>query len=137
MQRYCHVASDAIEYDFSRCGSEYHFVIEPAVQVDDEPVDALVAAYLRMCRSLIGHDYSPIRIEFRRSRPAATEDFHRLLRAPLYFDAARTRLVFDRDAIERTLDGGNPELARQNDAIAFQYLSQLERDNIRGRVREV
>jgi AraC-like DNA-binding protein len=41
------------------------------------------------------------------------------------------------DAIERTLDGGNPELARQNDAIAFQYLSQLERDNIRGRVREV
>jgi AraC-like DNA-binding protein len=97
----------------------------------------LVAAYLRMCRSLIGHDYSPIRIEFRRARPAAIDDFHRLLRAPLYFDAARTRLVFDSDAIERTLDGGNPELARQNDAIAFQYLSQLERDNIRGRVREV
>ena len=137
VQRYCHVASDAIEYEFWQCDSEYHFVIEPAVEVDDEPVDALVAAYLRMCRSLIGHDYSPLRVEFRRARPGRIEDFHGLLRAPLHFDAPQTQLVFDRDAIERRLDGGNPELARQNDAISLQYLSQLERDNIRGRVRDV
>jgi AraC-like DNA-binding protein len=136
-QRYCHVASDAIEYEFWRSGSEYHFVIEPAVGVADESVDALVAAYLRMCRSLIGHDYSPLRIEFRRARPARIDDFQSLLRAPLQFGAARTRLVFDRDAIERPLEGGNPELARQHDAIALQYLSQIERDNIQWRVREV
>src|ERR1700686_3391046 len=132
VQRYCHVASDAIEYEFSRSGSEYHFVIEPAVGVADESVDALVAAYLRMCRSLIGHDYSPLRIEFRRARPARIDDFQRLLRAPLQFGAAHTRLVFDCDAIERPLDGGNPELARHNDAIALEYLSQMERDNIQG-----
>ena len=29
VQRYCHVASDAIEYEFWRSGAEYHFVIEP------------------------------------------------------------------------------------------------------------
>jgi AraC-like DNA-binding protein len=137
VQRYCHVASDAIEYEFSRRGSEYHFVIEPAGPVADESVDALVAAHLRMCRSLIGHDYSPLRIEFRRARPARIEDFERLLRAPLEFGAARTRLVFDCDAIERPLDGGNPELARHNDAIALQYLSQIERGNLQGRVRDV
>jgi AraC-like DNA-binding protein len=137
VQRYCHVASDAIEYEFSRQGSEYHFVIEPAAEVADESVDALVAAYLRMCRSLIGRDYSPLRIEFRRTRPARIEDFETLLRAPLQFGAAQTRLVFDRVSIERPLDGGNPELARHHDAIALQYLSQIERDNIQGRVREV
>lgn len=137
VQRYCHVASDAIEYEFLRSGAEYHFVIEPAPAVADESVDALVGAYLRMCRSLIGHDYSPLRIEFRRARPAKIEDFQSLLRAPLQFGAARTRLVFDREAIERSLDGGNPELARHNDAIALQYLSQIERDNIQWRVREV
>lgn len=136
VQRYCHVASDAIEYEFSRRGSEYHFVIEPAGPVADESVDALVAAYLRMCRSLIGHDYSPLRIEFRRARPARLEDFERLLRAPLQFGAAQTRLVFDCEAIERPLDGGNPELARHNDAIALQYLAQIERDNLQGRVRD-
>jgi AraC-like DNA-binding protein len=137
VQRYCHVVSDAIEYEFWRCDSEYHLVIEPAVDIADEPVDALVAAYLRMCRSLMEYDYSPLRVEFRRARPARVEDFHGLLRAPLHFGAPQTRLVFDSDAIERPLDGGNPELARQNDAIALQYLSQLERDNIRGRVRDV
>lgn len=137
VQRYCHVASDAIEYEFSRNGDEYHFVIEPAANVADESVDALVAANLRMCRSFIGHDFSPVRIEFRRPRPAGIEDFQRLLRAPLRFGAAHTRLVFDVESIERPLDGGNPELARHNDAIALQYLSQLERDNIQWRVREV
>jgi AraC-like DNA-binding protein len=137
VQRYCHVVSDAVEYEFWCSDSEYHFVIEPTVEVADEPVDALVAAYLRMCRSLIGHDYSPLRIEFRRARPDRIEDFDGLLRAPLHFDAPKTRLVFDREAIEGPLDGGNPVLARQNDAIALQYLSQIERDNIQGRVRDV
>jgi AraC-like DNA-binding protein len=137
VQRFCHVASDAIEYEFSRCGREYHFVIEPAADVADESIDAVVAAYLRMCRSLIGRDYSPLRIEFRRARPARIDDFQRLLRAPLQFGAARTRLVFDSEAIERPLDGGNPELARHNDAIALQYLTQFERDNVQGRVRDV
>jgi AraC-like DNA-binding protein len=137
VQRYCHVASDAIEYEFSRSGSEYHFVIEPAAEVADESVDALVAAHLRMCRSLIGHDYSPLRIEFRRQCPSKIDDFQSLLRAPLQFGAAHTRLIFDCESIERPLDGGNPELARHNDAIALQYLSQIERDNIQARVRDV
>jgi AraC-like DNA-binding protein len=136
LQRYCHVASDAIDYKFWRSGAEYHFVIEPAEEVTDESVDALVAAHLRMCRSLIGHDYSPLRIEFRRERPAEIETFENLLRAPLQFGAALTRLVFDAESIERPLDGGNPELARQHDAIAAQYLAQIERDNIQGRVRD-
>src|ERR1700737_1596558 len=66
VQRFCHVASDAVEYEFWRSGAEYHFVIEPAAGVADESVDALVAAHLRMGRSLIGHDFSPLTIEFRR-----------------------------------------------------------------------
>jgi AraC-like DNA-binding protein len=137
LKRYCHVASDAIDYEFSRRGLEYHFVIEPAADVTDESVDALVAAHLRMCRSLTSRDYSPLRIEFRRPRPADIEEFQRVLRAPLHFGAPQTRLVFDADVIERPLEGGNPELARHNDAIALQYLSQIERDNIQWRVREV
>jgi AraC-like DNA-binding protein len=137
VQRLCHVASDAIEYEFSLRGSEYHFVIEPDVDVPWESVDAVVAAYLRMCRSLTGCDYSPLRIELQRSPPANIEDFQRLLRAPLQFCAAQTRLVFDSSTMERPLDGGNPELARHNDAIALEYLSQIERDNLQWRVREV
>jgi AraC-like DNA-binding protein len=136
-QRFSHIGSDAVDYEILLCGAEYHFIIAPSADLGDEPIDALVASHLRMCRSLIGRDYSPLRIEFRRSRPSKIDDFLRLLRAPLVFDAPETRLVFDRESIERPLESGNPELARHNDAISLKYLSQLERENTEVRVREV
>jgi AraC-like DNA-binding protein len=137
VQRYCHLVSDAVEYRFYKCGSEYHFFIEPTTNVPIESVDALVAAFLRMCRSLTGREYSPLLVELRRPRPAVVEDFQVLLRAPLRFDAEHNRLIFDSASIEQRLDGGNPELARHNDAIANQYLARMERNNIEARVREV
>jgi AraC-like DNA-binding protein len=135
--RYCHVVSDAVEYQFVRSGSEYHFVIVAAEGVPFESVDAVIGGYLRMCRSFVGHDYSPLRIEMRRPRPQRPEDFQAVLRAPLYFECPENRMVFDCECVERVLDGANPELARHNDAIALQYLARIERGNIQARVREV
>jgi AraC-like DNA-binding protein len=136
LRRYCHVASDAVSYEFSRCSGGYELIIHPSADVAFESMDMLVAAHLRMCRSLIGRDFSPLSIELRRPAPARIEDFERLLRAPLAFGAARNRLAFDRDSIERALEGGNPELARYSDVIALQYLSRIGRDDIQSRVRE-
>ena len=137
VQRYCHVVSDAVDYQFFRRGSEYHFIIEPALEISVEAIDALVSTYLRMCRSMIGSHYSPLSIELRRARPAITDDYERLWRAPLRFGAEQNRLIFDSDSIERLLDTGNPELARQSDAIPSRYLARIERFNIVARVREV
>src|SRR5882757_7656245 len=33
VRRYCHVVSDAVDYQFFRRGSEYHFVMEPAEDI--------------------------------------------------------------------------------------------------------
>lgn len=137
IRRYCHVVSDAVEYQLLRCGSEYHFVIHPTEGVPLESVDAAVALHLRMCRSFVGHNYSPLRIELRRPAPARVEEFQSLLRAPLQFGCEENRLVFDVESMERLLDSANPELARHNDAIALQYLARIERGNIQARVREV
>jgi AraC-like DNA-binding protein len=137
VRRYCHVVSDAVEYQFFRQGSEYHFVIEPTVVIAVEAIDALVSTYLRMCRSLIGSQYSPLSIELRRARPDLIDDYERLWRAPLRFGAEQNRLIFDSESIERLLDTGNPELARQSDAISSRYLARIERNNIVARVREV
>ncbi|HTV96968.1 MAG TPA: AraC family transcriptional regulator [Steroidobacteraceae bacterium] len=137
VQRYCHVASNAVAYELLRQGADYHFVIKPIAPVAFEAVDALVAAQLRMCRSLIGRDFSPLLVELRRPRPARLEDFERLLRAPLRFGAAQNRLILDAQSMERPLEGGNPELARHNDVIALRYLTRIEREDIEARVREV
>jgi AraC-like DNA-binding protein len=137
VQRLCHIGSDAVEYELGRCGPEYHVVINTLTELPPEPIDALVAAHLRMCRSMLGRDFSPLRVELRRPRPWKIDDFERLLRAPLYFSAAQNRMVFDAGSIERPLEGGNPELARYNDLIALQHLTRIERDDIQGNVREV
>lgn len=135
--RYCHVVSDAVEYQFVRCGSEYHFVIEAAEGVPFESIDAVIGGYLRMCRSFVGHHYSPLRIEMRRPCPQHLDEFQAVLRAPLHFECAENRMVFDCKSVERVLEGANPELARHNDAIALQYLARIERGNMQARVREV
>jgi len=137
VQRFSHVVSDAVEYQFFRRGSEYHFILEPATEVPVESIDALVGMYLQLCRSLIGRGFSPLSVELQRPRPAVIDDFERLWRAPLHFGEERNRLIFDRDSIERQLDTGNPELARLSDAISTQYLARIERNNIEARVREV
>jgi AraC-like DNA-binding protein len=137
VQQYAHVVSDAVGYRFQRCGAEYHFYIEPRTEVPIESVDALVGMHLRMCRSLIGRDFSPLSIELRRPRPARIDDFERLWRAPLRFGAEHNRLRFDPLSIERVLDSGNPELARLSDAVSARYLARIERHNMEARVRTV
>jgi AraC-like DNA-binding protein len=137
VQQYSHVVSDAVGYRFYRCGAEYHFYIEPRTEVPIESIDALVGMYLRMCRSLIGRDFSPLAIELRRPRPAVIADFERLWRAPLRFGAEHNRMRFDPTSIERVLESGNPELARLSDAVSARYLARLERHNMEARVRTV
>jgi AraC-like DNA-binding protein len=137
LKRYCHVGSYAVEYEFFKLDSAYHCVIETTARVPHESIDALVGAQLRMCRSLLGRDYSPLLIELQRPRPARVDDFERLLRTPLRFNTTHNRMVFDSEAMECQLEGGNPELARHCDTIALQYLARLEHDDIQARVRDV
>jgi AraC-like DNA-binding protein len=137
VQHYSHVVSDAVGYRFYRCGPEYHFYIEPRADVPIESIDALVGMHLRMCRSLIGRDFSPLSIELRRPRPVVIDDFERLWRAPLRFNAEHNRLRLDAGSIERVLESGNPELARLSDAVSARYLARIERHNMEARVRTV
>jgi AraC-like DNA-binding protein len=135
--RYCHIVSDAVDYRFVQRGTKYHFLIEPAVDIAPEAIDAIVSTYLRMARSLVGRQCSPLSIELRRPRPSVIDDYERLWRAPLRFGAEQNRMIFDAESIEQPLETGNPELARQSDAISSRYLARIERNNIAARVREV
>jgi AraC-like DNA-binding protein len=135
--RYCHIASDAVEYDFTRRGDEYWLTIRSAsnLQLPPEFVDCLVAGFMRMCRSLLGFDYSPLAICLRRRSPKDVTSFARILRAPMQFNSTEDRVIFDAKTIERQLEGGNAELARHSDTVALQYLSRIEAVNIPARVR--
>jgi AraC-like DNA-binding protein len=137
VHRYSFALSDAVAYEFVRHRNQYIFVIEPTTDVPDASVDCLVAAYVRMCRGLIGRDFAPVRIELNRSPPAKLDDFGMILRAPMRFNASQTRLVLDAESIDRRVNGANPALARRQDALALRYLRHTDRGNIPVRVRDV
>ena len=136
--RYYRLATDAAAPRLVRQGEEYHFCIglpERGELPADEAVDAFASLFVRSCRALAGRDFALLRIELRRPEPADRLSFERILRAPLVFNAAENKLVFERDSFERPLEGANPELARHNDAIAVRYLARFDRDNIVARVQ--
>jgi AraC-like DNA-binding protein len=136
-QRYGQVVSDAAEYSLSKHGKHYHLEITPNAAIPDESVDCLVAAALRTCRSRLGRQFSPVRIEFRRRKPIQLASFDEILRAPLYFGANHTRLIFDAETIERPLEDGDAELACHNDALILRYLSRIRQHSIHFRVHEI
>jgi AraC-like DNA-binding protein len=136
-QRYSFAVSDALEYELVKRGNQYEFVIGPTADVPDASVDCVVAAYVRMCRSMIGRDFSPIRIELRRSPPTRLDDHVAILRTPIRFNASETRLVLDAEIIERRIAKANPEVARRQDALALRFLCHAGTASIPTRVREV
>jgi AraC-like DNA-binding protein len=137
VQRYSHVVSDAVEYQFSRRGGEYHLLILPTTDVPIESIDALVGMFIRTCRAGLGPSYSPLSLELRRSRPTAIDEFEQEWRTPTKFGAKQDRIIFDKFSIERLLDSGNPELARVSDDISARYLARIDRYNLEARVREI
>ena len=137
VQRYSHVVSDAVEYQFVRRGNEYHLLIVPTTEVPVESIDALVGMLIRTCRVGLGPNHSPLSVELRRPQPKALAEFEREWRAPLTFNAKQDRLRFDRTSIERVLDSGNPELARLCDEMCARYLARIDRYNLEARVREI
>jgi len=134
--RFSHVVSDAVEYRFYRRGSEYHLIMHSTTDVPFESIDALVGMYIGLCRSLSGREFAPLMVELRRPQPPVVAEFEQRWRAPLRFGAPLDRLIFDCEGLERALDTGNPEIARQSDEISARYLARIERHNVEARVRE-
>lgn len=138
--RYFRIITDVADLELSLDGEQYRFVMhvpESGLQPADESVDAFVAVFVRMCRTLAGRELNPHKVMLRRPQPPRVDCFEREFRAPIEFGAARNALYFDREAFERPLEGANPELARHNDQIAVRYLAHLDRTNITARVHAV
>ncbi|HEY6642449.1 AraC family transcriptional regulator [Povalibacter sp.] len=135
--RYSVVVSDAAEYELVRRGGEYQFRIHfrSGWKQVPELVDMIVALYVRICRAHLGRDFSPRRIELRRSVPSDEAGFDRILRSPVRYACAQDLIAFDRAAMERPTDSANPVLAHHNDVIVQRMLLRLGQANIRSRVR--
>jgi AraC-like DNA-binding protein len=138
--RYLHVVSNAAELHFERIGSEYHVqiqAVESGPQPSFESMDAFAALCVRMCRGRVGRQYAPLRMRLRRPRPEDTWRFDKVFRTAIEYGASENRLVFDRATFERPLEDSNPELAAHNEQVLVRVLAQVEKTDVRARVRAV
>ncbi len=97
--------------------------------------DALSAMLIRMCRLALAEDFNPCRVELRRQAPPCAERFSEYFQAPVTFGAAANILYFSPESLQRRLPHASPVLARANDQVVIEYLSQFELNSVCMKVR--
>jgi AraC-like DNA-binding protein len=105
-----------------------------------EPVDAVLAAIVRTARFMLDRDVNPHHATLERPAPAEGHDatrFAQVFRCPLTFGAADNRLSFTRADADRSVAGGNPEIAKLHDDVTAAYLARLEPTTTARLVRRV
>lgn len=138
--RFVRLFTDVANLDFVQQADEYYFYLRPPVigpHAAFESTDAFISLFLRVCRSRVGKEFSPLRISVRRPKPNNTEEFERRWRAPIRFSAEENYMVLDRTIIDKRLPDGNDDLARHNDEVIVRQLARIDRDSIEMRVRAV
>lgn len=140
MVRYLGVVINGTRPQFSLCDGLYRYQIAGPgsdIQLAAEAVDAFAYVTVRMCRGLWGPQFVPNHVRLCRPTPADTAPYAAAFRAPIEFAADENAIYFDAGALESPLEGAHPELARQNDEVAAQYLAQFENPGVQTRVRGI
>lgn len=137
--RYCRLVNNALYTEFTPEGSHYFFTVsttENSKLIHGLASDAAGAAILKMTRMLCGENFSPLKVFVRRAPTPGLRMLEDLYRTEVQFNCDRHGWLLDRLDVEKTIAGGNAELARMNDSIADKVLTRLHRDDIPGRVKQ-
>ena len=95
-----------------------------------EPIDALMAIVVKMCRISYRNDFNPLRLTLQRKKPICAEEFTRYFRAPIEFSAVENSIYFDKQSFYTSLPTANAELTLANDHVITEYLAHLDRSDI-------
>lgn len=136
--RYSRVTADVAVVTIERLPDSTTLVIrwKPGCDLPSfESIDAVLSSIVRTARFMLDRSVSPTGVHLERPRPADLSPYAKVFRCPLTFDADEVRLTYDRATVERSVLGGNAELARANDTVVASYLAGLDPDTVTRRVR--
>jgi AraC-like DNA-binding protein len=139
--RYYRILSDAARLEARENGSSIEIAIgwdspDAAAEAEDAAVDAVLGVFLGMCRLTLGEDISALRVHLQHEVPPCAEEFTEFFSGPIEFGAERNAFALDARILSRRLPTGNPTLARVNDQVVVEYLSNFDKNNLSARVRE-
>ncbi len=131
LERYFRLVSQVATASIEQTDRHVLIRFNHLVELCSETEDAFCAFLILLMRLLYRQEFSPVRVEMRRTMPhEGAQPYEELFRAPVIFDQASTLLVFNRADMQQVLTGSCPELAQVNDNIVIGYLARLDKNNV-------
>ncbi len=137
LSRYAQVIQEKLIIDLEEDGRFFKVAIDAQTPLLNERIreDGQLAALIKMCRTIAGKDFKPVKVCFRQEEPADTGYYYELFRCPVEFGAKHTLFVIALGEVDKRLTGSNDQLARLNEHIVVKYLAHREKADILNRVK--
>ncbi|WP_096087047.1 AraC family transcriptional regulator [Agaribacterium haliotis] len=135
LARYCRLLNDALDIRVYSEASNYRFrlgLLDAAQGIKAHPLayEASQMTCLKMCRMLLGDDFTPLEVNFKYPRTPATQELENRFGCNIVCDAEQSDWLISHFDMHRSIATGNDELAQMNDNVALKYLSQLDKSQI-------
>jgi len=135
--RYYRIVTDVEKLELAEGNDNYSLALSRTqnVEVVDADYDTFFAAILVMCQAICGESFRFTSIEMERSAPNCESEMKFFFKSPITFSSGHNVIWFDRSIIHEVLPTANAKLARKNDQIMAQYISQLDESDIAMQVK--
>lgn len=111
-----------------------HLLMIPAQYGGTQFIEATLTIGLRVAQTVLGRDWSPVRVELEHPAPAEAGNLRGLFGCPIEFGADRNAIVIKREDMARPAVNGNPHmfaylerhLENANRAVPMNLVQQVE-----------
>ena len=136
--RYSRLINDSLQASLHQQGTDYHFALfsdEQQQNIHRIAIDAGNAAMVKMCRALLGDDFSPLRLEVDCPPSDASMALETYIGCGIDYDCTSNVLIIDGPTAEQHLPGNNPELVQVNEEVVKRYISTINKTQILPRIQ--
>lgn len=133
--RYIHLIANVNQlslYDEGDCYVSSSSMIPDAAGrqiVSDQALDAFCAAMHTLRRVHFRKDFSPQRVELTRATPLKPQDYESLFGCPVTYENPRLQVYISKADAEAPVPGHSAQVAKAMEALADEYLVQLQVDD--------
>lgn len=103
----------------------------------DAGIDAAMALFVQLCRSVRGAEFCPLYANMQRPEPLSVKAFDDFFQCKVNYSTSKNELVFAKDDMLKRLPVANPDLARLNDQAVMDYLRQYQVETIMSKVSSI
>lgn len=93
---------------------------------------------LKICKSVLGKEFKPVRIEFQHSPPDYIDKYHQVFRAPLLFNEEKSAIVFRKEYLDMPNPNPQPYLKGLLTRHADKIQKEIEKNKLfQDKVRKI